>query len=543
MKNRTRLLSGLLLGVLLVSSFGSALAIGDYSVSERIAHKFTEESWAIRYDVFSNKLVEDLTPGNYSDDLDETIPDQAPFTDAIFYIAYMNLGQVQTVYMAFDEFSRDTRNVTYSGVSPYQMIQQHFRTAAGKHVIVQNAFTGLVAYKENGTENGVPDRNDSLYYGDSLNNQLYKFYFNRLLSFSMGYAPFDLDVVPQAFPKILELSEDGDRFTYTFGMDYTNLFLIWYPINIPDDLNELTTGTSLLSHAVAFSDLAYLNFTYTLSGQRVEDAPTNITLTTEYDIGPITDLWIVNDDQVKAENIGGEYIDVIGTENDLAHYNTSEAITTRLSGTSELPGFSLAVSNYARIINIEATVEDAYDTEVVDDEGEIVDGEDANENVTSLDLQTADRPVYNIDFASKPDYILDDNATYDAPVKLYPHSRLRNPIINKLDTMAFLYLNQITRTMIQARIDFVRENLNLEGKQLTIDVSRRNIFYTICFPEWNGQSIWQDPTFTAYADPGTTSDGGFLTKINGYGIGILALAGFSISAVIIRKNRVTKQAS
>ncbi len=535
MKKKTILTSGALLMLLLFSGASSVLAVGNYSVSERIGHNFTEESWAIRYDVLSQKLVEDLTPGNYSGDLNEEIPDQAPNRDAIFYIAYMNLGQVQTIYMAFDSFSNDNRNMTYYGVSPYQIIQQHYRTGAGKHVIVQNAFTGLVAYKENGTLNGVPDRNESLYFGDSFNNQLYKFYLNRLLVWTLGYFPFDMEKTPSATPKVLTRTETTDGFEYKFGMDYSDLFIVWYPVDLPDDINELQTGDSILGRVVAFSELSYLNFTYTLSGALVEDKPVNVTLTTEYDIGPITDLWIVNDPQDKTEAFGGDYYNPLFTDKDISHYNTSESITERLSGTEDIPGFSLAVSNYARIINIEATVEDAYNTEVIDNNGTVVDGEQANENVTALELRTANQPAYKIDFASKPDYTLNDENIYDAPVKLFPFARIRNPIFNKLDAFAFIYLNGMTRSMIEARIQMAKEKFSLDDKQLTVDVSRRNVFYTICFPEWGGQSIYQDPTFTAYADPGDLGVvGGVLSQIDGYGLSVIGLAGLGATALICK---------
>ena len=32
-----------------------------------------------------------------------------------------------------------------------------------------------------------------------------------------------------------------------------------------------------------------------------------------------------------------------------------------------------------------------------------------------------------------------------------------------------------------------------------------HILYVICFPEWGGQSVMQDPTFTAYAALDTSS--------------------------------------
>ena len=91
--------------------------------------------------------------------------------------------------------------------------------------------------------------------------------------------------------------------------------------------------------------------------------------------------------------------------------------------------------------------------------------------------------------------------------------------------------------MVQARIDQAKENFDLEGKRIEIDVAKRNVLYAICFPEWAGQSIYQDPTFTAYADPGeiTSGGGGILSKIDGYTPFLLGVLSVITATLIIRK--------
>jgi len=164
MKKINITISSLLLIFSLLASVGAAIAF-DSPISKETGHRFIEESWGINYDVLSGKLVEDYTPGPYADELNDTGDDPNPAVDANYFIAYINLGQVQTLFMALEsQVVYGPNNVTYTGCAPYQIMQQHFRTPSGDHVLVQNSFAGLVAYQENDVVNGVPDRNDSLYY-------------------------------------------------------------------------------------------------------------------------------------------------------------------------------------------------------------------------------------------------------------------------------------------------------------------------------------------------------------------------------------------
>ncbi len=534
MKKRNITISSLLLIFSILASAGAAIALDPSPISKETGHRFIEEMWGINYDVLSKKLVEDYTPGQYEDELNNTGDDPTPNVDANYYIAYINLGQVQTIFMALEsQVVYGPNNVNYTGCAPYQIMQQHFRTPSGAHVLVQNSFAGLVAYQENDFVNGVPDRNDSLYYGDSLHSQYHKHLLNNRLNWSLGYRPIDENIKLEATPVLPEKTVVGDEISYKFGMNYENLFIVWHDMNEDADLGLITNATDLIGKAVAFTSLAYLNFSYTITGTLFEDRPVNITTTTEYDIGPITDLWIINDDEDYTVNdIGGEFFDLRWTDRNISRYDNSTEIENRLDGDETHLGFGLAISNYARISVIAASVEEQESSIVVDDNNKTVDGATADYNVTRLDLRTGNRPSFGIDFASKPDYILGGGDPILAPVKLYPSVRLRANAINRVDALAVNFLNSINRAMIQYRIDYANERFDLEGKRIEIDVARRNILYAICFPQWSGKSIYQDPTFTSYANP---FDLGFLSKIDGYTPFLIGIVGVISISLIVRK--------
>nr|QEE17897.1 hypothetical protein DSAG12_03735 [Candidatus Prometheoarchaeum syntrophicum] len=540
MKKRNTTIFSLLLIFSLLASVGAAMALDPSPISTETGHRFIEESWGINYDVLSGKLVEDYTPGDYADDLNDTGDDPNPEVDANYYIAYINLGQVQTLFMALESHVvYGPNDINYTGCAPYQIMQQHFRTPSGDHVLVQNSFAGLVAYQENDVVNGVPDRNDSLYYGDSLHSQYHKWLFNNRLFWSLGYRPLDEMTPIKATPVLPERTEDGDEISYKFGMNYEDLFIVWHDINEDADLGSITNATDLIGRAVAFSSLAYLNFSYTITGTLVEDSPVNITTTTEYDIGPITDLWVINDDKTYTEGIGGDFYDLLWTNRNISRYDNATTIEDRLDGDETHLGFGLAVSNYARISVIAATVEEQEGSTVVDDANRTVDGATADYNVTRLNLRTRNKPSFEIDFESKPDYILGGGGDpILAPVKLYPSVRLRANAINRIDGLAVNFLNTINKRMIQSRIDYANERFDLEGKRIEIDVARRNILYAICFPEWSGKSIYQDPTFTAFVDPSNLL--GFLSKIDGYTPFLIGIIGVISISLLVRKYKKNK---
>ncbi len=85
---------------------------------------------------------------------------------------------------------------------------------------------------------------------------------------------------------------------------------------------------------------------------------------------------------------------------------------------------------------------------------------------------------------------------------------------------------------LQLNLFKTNENFDLENKRIEIDVDRRNILYAICFPQWSGKSIYQDPTFTAFVNP---FDLGFLSNIDGFTLFIFGILSVITTSLIVRK--------
>ena len=505
-----------------------------------LGHNFQEEYWAITYDFLSQKVIEDHTPGPYADDYQDPEMDRAPFRNTEFYVAYMNLGQVQTIYAALTNYSFDNRNFTNQGVAPFQVILQHFRAPGGRHVLVQNSFAGLIAYQENSTTaNGVPDADDDVYFGYTLTSEFHKHLLNRyLLSIpEIADEPFSEEMRPKVTPIELDRVNDSSSIEYTFGMQYENLFVVWHDLNVETDLNASTSGVAIMDKIVAISTIQSLNFTYKLTGEIVEDRPVNVTLTTEYDIGAVTDLWIIGDGEAETEGIGGAWYQHPEDNRKIANYNNATQIESRLGGTEDLNGFSLGVANFARMVVLDASLntEDSTSTIV---NGTEINPDTASGSADRVNLNILDRPAFLIDFASKPDYTLDGGDPQPAPVQIYPALNVREPVLQRLDSMVVGYLTPHIQNAVRHRVQQRSLRLDLDPEDISIDVTRHHLFYTINFPEWGGRQINQDPTFVAFADPTVrTGPLAFLQEIDGYTFGMMAFAAVAMILLITKKVR------
>ena len=147
-------------------------------------------------------------------------------------------------------------------------------------------------------------------------------------------------------------------------------------------------------------------------------------------------------------------------------------------------------------------------------------------------MNVLNKPAFLIDFASKPNYTLAGDATPNsriAPTKLYPGVRVRRPEIGRLAMLASYFQRQIV-------IDVVKSSLRTKAQNMNITAQSRGAFYTICFPEWGGKQINQDPTFVAFADPEQIVTN-VRQRIDGYSLVALMALGFASTLLILRKLR------
>ncbi len=523
---------------LLVLSVFTIIPLGQAaSLESGIGHNFSEEYWSVLYDFAGDYLEEDYNPGPSQGDVSEGLTDNNTLVDSKFFVAWNNIQNVQSLYIAMQNFTWDVSNTSVSlyGCAPYQILLQHFRPPGQTniHIFVINTFLGLLAYRENITNPGIPDipdENDSLYMGWSYYSEYHKFVAN-LIFWANGvpkYMYFDNETITTAVPIPMKETEPN---TFKYGMSYKNVFILWQKINVTEGLDNSVTQAEVLQKCSAFALLSEINFTYVVSYQESTiPGLSEVTTTTEYDIGEITDLWVIGDNETTTEHFGGENITItLPVTTDIGYYNET-AVANRISGSSLIPGFSLAVINHANIIimdleNWQNQFQYTGSTDFVD-ENDVALGASAK-NITAAKYDFMDNPAYKIDFASKPNYLLNGIDEHPAPTRVLRNNAIKTPLgfLEQLWVRAILagFIANITGSGLAGLIAFFSPHLD-EAK----------FFYLTCFPIWSGGTINQDPTFTVYVE-----DEG--RRISGFEPLILSVVGLSgISLILFRISKKNK---
>jgi len=523
---------------LFILSVFTIIPIGQAApVESGIGHNFSEEYWSVLYDFAGGYLEEDYNPGPLHDELSEGLIDNNIQVDSKFFIAWNNIQNVQNLYIAMQNFTWDVSNTSVSlyGCAPYQLLLQHFRPPGQTniHIFTINTFLGLLAYREDLTNPGIPnipDANDSLYMGWSYYSEYHKFIAN-LIFLANGvpkYMHFDNETITTAVPIPMKETED-DCFEY--GMSYKNVFILWQKINVTEGLDDSVSQADIIEKCSAFALLSELNFTYKVSYQEstVPDLR-EVTTTTEYDIDEITDLWVIGDNKTTTDHFGGKNISItVPVSTDIGYYNET-AVGNRIDGSSLIPGFSLAVINHANIIifdlaNAQNQFQYTGNTDFVDETDTIL-GASAK-NITAARYDFMDNPAYKIDFASKPNYLLNGVDEYHSPTRVLRNDAIKTPLgfLEQLFVRAVLagIIANLTGSAWAGWIAFFTPHLD-EAK----------FFYLTCFPIWSGGTINQDPIFTVYIEEESRRISGFEPFI----LSLIGLSGISLIIFKIKKNKL-----
>ncbi|MFX1502591.1 MAG: hypothetical protein ACFFDH_16640 [Promethearchaeota archaeon] len=522
---------------LLILSIFTIIPLGKAApIESGIGHDFTEKYWSVLYDFKGGYLEEDYNPGPLQGDISEGLTDNDTQVDSKFFVAWNNIQNVQSLYIAMQNYTWNTAIPNRYGCAPYQLLIQHFRPPGQTniHIFVLNTFFGLLAYREDLENPGIPnipDQNDSLYMGWSYYSEFHKAVVNFIFWVNgvPMYMWFDNETRTTAVPIPMEETEPG---TLKYGMSYKNVFILWQKVNVTEGLDNTVTQAEVLQNCSAFALLSELNFTYVVS-QKESTIPgfNEVTTTTEYDIGDITDLWVIGDNGIVADYFGGENISITKpVSTNIGYYNGTVA-ANRISGTSSIPGFSLAVINHANIIVMDLSKPPLFqytgNTDFIDENDNIL-GASAK-NITEASYDFMDEPAYKIDFASKPNYVHNGITPYPAPTRVLRNDAIRTPL--PLGFMENLYIRLVVAGMVA----------NLTGKGLlgllaffSPLLDQAKFFYLTCFPVWSGGTINQDPTFTVY----TEGEG---RRIPGFGPLILSLVGISgVSLITFRLSKKRK---
>jgi hypothetical protein len=390
---------------------------------------------------------------------------------AWLYLTYVNAKGIQMMYAGLQNITDGTRTVTL----PIQSWMMHYKSQNdSKDIVTAGSFITLLAFAENSTTKyrNSPDRNDTLFA--SLN-------FGRNLTGIFGNeTPPGLSTRTTIVP----LTSKNNGTSWSWGMRYTNMTAIWWKtsMNTPRALPEL----------IAVSRYDELAFNYTLA---LNSTLGTATLTANYVIGKITDLWIFPG-----------YIGLILHGLLAVHYNSTGGYGFGGRYKSE----TLNVHQYLQSIGIKMSIVQFQSTVVLD---HAVTSESKNADVannetfvsnSSITTSTEDHErILNADFATKQTYKLYNYTqdptetqylTYNATTRTAKAANLADNPVFELQTFLMRYI-----PLVLANMDPV---LYQQAKEHLLNFAYADYFYIIAYPTYGGYRIVHDPTYTAYYNSG-----------------------------------------
>ncbi len=492
---------------------------------------YSEEAWSILYDFAGMHLEEDYgAPGPYAADLTIGASDSMTM-DSKSFCAWTNIGNVQSLYIAQQNLSLP--GFDQYGCSPIQILAQHF-VPPGKpntHVFVINRFLGLLAYLDNHEDGatGLPDESDEMFFGISLYSEIHKDVLNHVFDEHVpNWMLIENNTRTEATPIPLEKLSSGATTSYRFGMSYSNVFTIWNRMNETALKNQYADPVDILTGAVALSIIEEINFTYVTTVVQTNSTTSQVTTTTEYDIGNVTDLWIPFESSAISSQFGGHTENIGALSIPLAYYNSTHGVADRLDGNATFPGFSLGIVNTANIVVLDFTnVLTLLWTGFQSFAG--LAGGLHNATLANAGFNITGTPIYDINFAGKPNYTLNGADTYPAHTRLLNQSKVKT----SLNLLEILYFGIIINGIIGNITGANAVISGLASGILAAQLDLADFIYVTCFPEWSGGSITQDPTFTAYANVPNSNIPGFELIF----VSIAGLMGLSYVVLRIRKKK------
>ena len=530
-----------LLTILIFTSPDSAL---DYA-----GHSFSEEYFAVEVDLESNPsdpdVIRDLV------DASATVGDSDANEDLQFYLSYMNNSGIEAAYSAFELLQHDITfgsllsdqvyNILYqieeyrdaldttifsvNATAPFQQLVQHFTTPWQDDVFVTNNFMSLIAYSADPTDQ-IMDESDELYMGYTFSVQQLIGALNGVLA-ANGHAADQIDqfnVVPY-FEKV----GPGE---FKFGINYTNMFVLWQPIDaiprgvnifdgaVPEQFIQQDSGGIVFGHEIAAASLLdYLSFEYIFTTEEVTLGSNEAivgTVETHYNIGE-TNLLITrgetlptaNWNHTPLENIDAHYL--LDIPDNIAGTNIPIAgiIPTAVNITVPNLNFYLNDDAKARIRmqnGFGITVATATTTFGVSLVGQTPTFADNTGTASpTIDLAVGDNTYFFTDFEGKDSYKLlgleelwGIDPTLDRPVHIIPF----NPAGWTITGAAKIYF-AVEFALAYGFTKFIAEQLTPELFDMAGDATvyvESVLYFTFTeFPEWYGGEIIHDPAYSAVA--------------------------------------------
>lgn len=336
----------LLLTLLLFTSPAQA---ADYA-----GHDFSEDSFAVEIDLVGKGDFLSPQPGDpdviYDFATGVKGTDSNLDDDIQFFMAYMNDSGIEVAYSALEKVETkitlgdlldpdlvsiikayaaisdpayatalDTVIFEINATSPFQQLVQHFNTPWGSDAFVVNNYMSLIAYSSNETDRKM-DQNDKLFLGYTFSVQQLTTKINQILN---GEPSTSYQIDPFDYEASFEKTATG----YNFGINYTNMFVVWQEIDVEivseegvdvigkEHKRKPERGIVYGQNIVAASVFDHIAFEYNFEVNEYNlplTTPIKVLLgnvTTQYHIGE-TNLLVTSDDQTFIDDHADNWTDV-----------------------------------------------------------------------------------------------------------------------------------------------------------------------------------------------------------------------------------------
>ena len=392
---------------------------------------------------------------------------------AWLHLTYVNTKGIQMMYAGLQNMTDGASTVTL----PIQSWMMHYKSQNGsKDLVTAGSFIMLLAFAENNTSiyPDSPDRNDTLFASLNLG-------YNLESKFG-GETPPGLSTTTTIIP----LTSQNKDTVWSWGMKYTNMTAIWWrtSMNTPQTPPEL----------IAVSRYDELTFTYQLT---LDTTAGTATLTANYVIGKITDLWIFPG--VIGLLLPGLFAIHYNNTGGYRFGGNALADTLNVHDYLQSIGIKMSIVQFQSTVVLDhATTSESEGTNVADNETLVSDS-----NITT----TADNEkIFDANFATKQSYQLynytedpteTQYATYNATARTTKAANLANNPIFGLYTFLMRYI-----PLVLANMD---NGLYQQAKERLLNLNYADYFYIISYPTYSGYRIVHDPTYTAYYNANVNS--------------------------------------
>lgn len=467
--------------------------------------------------------------------------DKNPWYDQQYFFSNFNVSGVNNIYLALNKvefnltipipLSTKTVNLGHINASaPFQTLLQYYKYQ-GQDVLVANTFRGLIAYSTTAND-GKINSTDQSYFGYSfveshllgiLNTALTNHGFSAIPAY--GYKPI------------------YDPTTHTFGMNYTNYFVVWqdtkpsgYGGNFPT--SSSFNGVAVGNHIVAASLFKYLSFTYHVETVSQNATSTIVQVTTKYSLGPMQ--WLITTDNSSAysaiqaadpninssnsfQNSATGYSIVIDVGSNSAYqaniniptltFYTNDAVPQRINAqamaSAQATGFGIAIASSTNAyVQGSSTIDNG--------------GAQTNAQNINIPLSFGNDNFFQTNYAGKSTYTrtFTNGTTETDPVYISLRSLANmNQLIDTSSLINGYFDLQSLQTyglsiFSASQLDPHHFTNSWSISQMKMDTASTNYVTLVQMPYWSGLQVVQDPTFSAVAAVASNGSSGNTSSIS-----------------------------